>query len=62
MHLANTGSYPSSFTDMTGTPKELDVPAGVKVGTTTLQGGAHWTLTMTGGGTNAIDYTCAAIQ
>jgi prepilin-type N-terminal cleavage/methylation domain-containing protein len=59
LYLANTGNYPSSFTDLTGTsPKELDIPVGVTVGTTTLQNGASWTLTMTGGGTQANEYSC----
>jgi prepilin-type N-terminal cleavage/methylation domain-containing protein len=60
MHYANTGNFPSSFTDMTAaSPKELDVPPGVTVGATTLQNGSKWTLTMTGGGTSSIGYSCA---
>ena len=59
-HYSNTGSYPSAFTDMTGaSPKELDPGAGVTVGATTLKKGTSWTVTMTGGGTSAVDYSCS---
>jgi prepilin-type N-terminal cleavage/methylation domain-containing protein len=59
-HFANTGSYPSAFTDMTGTsPKELEVSDGVTVAATTLAKGTSWTVTMSNGGTNAIAYACS---
>ncbi len=52
VHYANTGSWPTTFTAMTSTsPKELEVPSGVTVNATTLEGD-NWTLTLTAGSGN----------
>jgi prepilin-type N-terminal cleavage/methylation domain-containing protein len=59
-HRANTGSYPTTFADMTGTtPKELEVPSGVTQGATTLSRGTSWTLTMSGGGATQPTFVCS---
>jgi len=59
VHFANTGSFPSSFADMTGTtPAEYDVPSGIKPNGATELDGKAWKLTMGGGGTAASTFTC----
>jgi prepilin-type N-terminal cleavage/methylation domain-containing protein len=47
VHFANTGSYPTKFTEMV--PAEYDVPSGVTVNDSTLVA-KTWTLTIGGGG------------
>jgi prepilin-type N-terminal cleavage/methylation domain-containing protein len=60
VHFANFGTYPSTFSDMTGkTPPELEVPSGVTPAATTLKKGTSWTLTMSGGGATANTYACS---
>ena len=64
MHFSNIGTYPDEFSDMSGSsPKMLDVPTNVTINATTLVKGPaatpQWTVTMTGGGTSAIDFECS---
>ena len=62
VHYANTGSYPSKLSDMTGaTPPELSLPSNVTVATGGLATtGATWTLTISGGGsTTAPTFVCS---
>lgn len=60
VHYANTGAWPTTFTSMTSTnPKELEVPSGVTVNSTTLVGD-NWTLTLTpGAGSNGPTFACS---
>jgi hypothetical protein len=60
VHYANTGSWPTTFTAMTSTtPKELEVPSGVTVNSTTLVG-SGWTLTLTpGSGSVGPTFACS---
>lgn len=55
VHFANTGSYPATFTAMTGaTPQELTLPTGASVSTNGLSvTGNGWTLTLTPGTSGA---------
>jgi type IV pilus assembly protein PilE len=61
VHFANVSTFPSTFTDMTGTtPKEYEVPGGVTVDGTgkIMTHGTDWTLTMSGGGANPAVFVC----
>ena len=51
VHLTSTGSYPATFTAMTGaTPPSLTLPSGVTISASGLVAtGNGWTLTMTAG-------------
>ena len=55
VHFANHGSYPATFTAMTGnTPPELTLPTGTTVATNGLSvTGNGWTLTLTPGSNGA---------
>jgi hypothetical protein len=56
---ATTGSYPTTFTQMTSAKSPLLIPGdGTTVAATTIAG-PGWKLTMTGGGAAPPTFTCA---
>jgi prepilin-type N-terminal cleavage/methylation domain-containing protein len=55
---ANTGSYPSTFTAMTGgTNPALTLQGGVTATATTMSNGSNWSVTIGGGGANPTTFT-----
>jgi prepilin-type N-terminal cleavage/methylation domain-containing protein len=61
VHYANTGAWPTSFGQMTGTtPKELDLPSGVTGTGTTLTGpNGRWTLTLQSRDPDSPNFACS---
>ncbi len=56
---ATTGSYPTTFTQLTSGKSPLLIAGqGTTVAATTITG-ADWKLTVTGGGTTPPKFTCA---
>jgi len=51
---ANTGAYPTTFTQMTGsTPADLVLQGGVTATATTMNNGTNWSVDIQGGGGSA---------